>query len=61
MKRDLRHKMQMYNGITLFTLYVINNLLAQRWPPMSSERAVYTKMELCYGLKQIFISIECGM
>jgi hypothetical protein len=38
----------MYNGlITLITLYVINNLLAQIWPPILSERAVYTELELC--------------
>ena len=46
--------MQTYNGIiTLITLHVINNLLAQKWPPMLSERAVYTELELCYRLKQI--------
>ena len=26
-----------------------------------SERAVYTELELCSGLKQIFISTECGV
>jgi len=40
--------MQMYDGIiTLITLYVICNLLAQKWPPVLSERAVYTELELC--------------
>jgi len=39
--------MQMYNGITLITLHVINNLMAQRWPPMLSQGAVYADMELC--------------
>jgi hypothetical protein len=38
---------QMYNGITLITLHVINNSLAHRWPPMLSERTVYTELELC--------------
>ena len=56
-----RHEMQMYNGITLITLNVINNLLAQRWPSTLSERAVCTELELCQRLKKIFISIECGM
>ena len=53
--------MQMYIGTTLITLHVINNLLAQRWPSMLSERAVYTELELCYRLKRIFISAESGM
>jgi len=51
----------MYTGTNLITLYVINNLLAQRWSPMLSERAAYTELELCYRLKQIFISAESGM
>jgi hypothetical protein len=51
---DSYHEMQTYNGIiTLITLHVINNLLAQKWPPMLSERAVYTEMELNYRLQQI--------
>jgi len=38
----------MYNGlITLITPHIINNLLAQEWPLMLSERAVYTELELC--------------
>jgi len=44
---DLRHEMQMYNGITLITPHVINNLLGQRWTTMLSERAVYTELDLC--------------
>ena len=36
------------NGIiTLITLHIFNNLLAQKWPPMLSEMAVYTELELC--------------
>jgi len=54
-------QMQMYIGITLITLHVISNLLCQRWPPTLSERAVYTGLELCWRLKQIFISTECAM
>ena len=51
----------MYNGIiTLITLHVINNLLAQKWPPILSERAVYTEMELLQTTTNL-ISIECGM
>jgi hypothetical protein len=53
--------MEMYNGITLITLHVVNNSLAQRWLPMLSERTGCSQMKLCYRLKQIFISIECGM
>jgi hypothetical protein len=53
--------MQMYIGITLITLHVISNLLCQRWPPTLSERSVYTGLELCWGLKQIFISTKCAM
>ena len=53
--------MQMYIGITLITLHVISNLLCQRWPPTLSERVVYTGLELCWRLKQIFISTECAM
>jgi len=51
----------MYNCISLITLHVTNNLLAQRRPSMLSERAVYTELELSYRLKQIFISAECGL
>jgi len=34
-----------YNNFN--SLHVINSLLAKKWPPMLSERAVYTDMELC--------------
>jgi len=51
----------MYNGITLITLHVINNLLAHRWPPMLSERAEYTELELCWRLQQSFISVQCAV
>jgi len=37
----------MYNGITLITSNVISNALAQKRPPMFSERSVYTELELC--------------
>jgi len=38
----------MYNGIiTSIILHVINNLVAPKWPPMLTERAVYTELELC--------------
>jgi len=40
--------MQMYNGIIILsTLDVLNNLLAQIWPPKMSEIVVYTELELC--------------
>ena len=38
--------MQMYNGITLINPHVINNLLAQKMPPLSSEREVYRGLDL---------------
>jgi len=44
---DSQQEMQMYYTITLITLHVINNLLAQRWPTMLSKRAVYADLELC--------------
>jgi hypothetical protein len=52
---------QISNGITLIALHVISNVLVQKLPPMLSERAVYTQLELCYRLKYIFISIQCGV
>jgi len=39
--------MQIYNCAILISLQVINNLLAQRWPPVLSERTVYKELELC--------------
>jgi len=40
--------MQMYSGtITSITLNVLNNLWAQKWPPMVSESAVYAVLKLC--------------
>jgi len=40
--------MQLYVGVvTLITLHVINDLLAQKWPTMLSESAVYAKLKLC--------------
>jgi len=40
--------MQMYVGVvTLITPHVLNNLLAQKWPPMMSESAVYAELKLC--------------
>ena len=45
--RQMDNTKQTYNSISLITLHVINNLLAHRWPPMFSERAVYTELELC--------------
>jgi len=44
---DSQQKMQMCNCIILIILQVISNLLAQRWPPVLSERAVYKELELC--------------
>jgi hypothetical protein len=48
METDLRQlaQKQIYNGITLIILHVNNNLLAQRWPTMLSERAVYKELKL---------------
>jgi hypothetical protein len=34
-------------GISLITLRVTNNLLAQRWPIMLSKRTEYTELESC--------------
>ena len=51
----------MYYRITLITLHVVNNLLAQIWSSVLSERAVYLELELWQRLKQIFIAIECGI
>jgi len=46
--------MQMYVGIvTLITLHVLNNLLAQKWPPMAPESAVYAEEILCYIQREI--------
>ena len=53
---DSQQEIQMYYTITLITVHVINNLLAQRWPIMLSERAVYAELVLCEKLKQIAIS-----
>jgi len=40
--------MQMYVGIvTLITVHVLNNLLAQKRPPMVSQSAVYAELRLC--------------
>ena len=49
MEGDLRQltSKQMYNGITLITLHVSDNLLAHWWAPLLSLRAVYTELELC--------------
>jgi len=44
---DSQQKLQMYNCIILIILQVINNLLAQRWPSVLSERAVYKELDLC--------------
>jgi len=39
--------MQMYVGIaTLITLHVLSNLLAQKWPPMVSDSALYAELNL---------------
>jgi len=43
----------MYNGIIIIiTLDVLNNFLAQRWPPKMSEIAVYTVLELVKDQKE---------
>jgi len=40
--------MQMYVGIvTLIYLHFLNNLLAQKCPPMVSESAVHAELKLC--------------
>jgi len=40
--------MQMYVGtVTLITVHVLNNLLAQKLPPMVSQSAVYAELRLC--------------
>jgi len=33
--------------VTLINLHVLNNLLAQKWPPMLSESEVYAELKLC--------------
>jgi len=45
--RQIANIKQIYNGITLITLHVSNNLLACWWPPLLSVRAVYTELGLC--------------
>jgi hypothetical protein len=52
---------QICNGITLITVNVISKVLVQKWPPMLSEGAVFPELELCYKLKYIFFSIQCGV
>jgi hypothetical protein len=48
--------MQMYSCIiTLITLHVLNNLLTQRRPPMLSESAVHTELQLCKGQQEILL------
>ena len=40
--------MQMYvDTVTLITVHVLNNLLAQIWQPMVSQSAVYAELRLC--------------
>jgi len=51
--------MQMYVGIvTLNKLHVRNNLLAQKWPPMVSDSALYAELKLWLTLKENHISVE---
>jgi len=39
--------MQMYVGIvTLMTLHVLSNLVAQKWPSMVSDSALYAELKL---------------
>jgi len=39
--------MQMYVGIVTFNkLHVLNNLLAQKWPPKLSDSALYAELKL---------------
>ena len=41
------HEMQMSVGIaTLNKLRILNNLLAQKWPPVVSDSALYTELNL---------------
>ena len=50
--------MQMYVGIvTLITLYVLSNLLAQPWSPMVSDSVLYAELKLLLTLKET-ISVE---
>jgi hypothetical protein len=42
MEGDLKQIANLKADVTLITLHVINNLSAQSWPIMLSERAVYT-------------------
>jgi hypothetical protein len=46
--------------VTLITIHVLNNLLAQKWPPMVSESAVYAEQKLL-NTKRNHISVECNM
>jgi len=39
--------MLMYVVVTLINVHVLNNLLAQKWPPMLSGSAVYAELKLC--------------
>jgi len=40
--------MQIYADIvTLLTVHVLHSLLAQKWPPMVSQNAVYAELRLC--------------
>jgi hypothetical protein len=44
----------MYVGIVTFNkLNVLNNLLAQKWPPKVSESALYAELKLWLTLKEI--------
>jgi len=46
--------MQMYVGtVTSITLYVLSNLLAQKWPPMVSDSALYAELKLQLTLEEI--------
>ena len=41
------HEMQMYVGtVTLNKLHVLNNLLAQKWPSIVSDSALYAELKL---------------
>jgi len=40
-----QHEMQMYVGIgTLITLYVLSNLMKQKWPTMVSDSALCAEL-----------------
>ena len=53
--------MQMYVGtVTLITLHVLSNLLAQKWPPMVSECAI-CRTEVVINTKGNHISVERDM